>query len=116
MISVTCGVLGLIASTAMAQVAPPNGMRPSDVRHDALVHCTVVTQPGTVIDDATIVMKDGWIVAVGPAASTPVPAGATSHDCTGLTAYAGFIEPISPRCEVTLMIDPAPTLIMWGMP
>ena len=96
MITVSCGVLGLIASTTMAQVAPPNGIRPSDVRHDALVHCTVVTQPGTVIDDATIVMKDGWIVAVGPAASTPIPAGATSHDCTGLTAYAGFIEPYLP--------------------
>ena len=93
MTTVSCGVLVLIASTAVAQVAPPNGIRVSDVRHDALVHCTVVTQPGTVIDDATIVMKDGWIVAVGPAAATPIPAGATAHDCTGLTAYAGFIEP-----------------------
>jgi len=92
----TGGFIGLIASTAVAQVAPPNGMRVSDVRHDALVHCTVVTQPGTVINDATIVMKDGWIVAVGPAASTAIPAGATSHDCTGLTAYAGFIEPYLP--------------------
>lgn len=96
MITVSCGVLGLIASTVVAQVAPPNGMRVSDVRHDALVHCTVVAQPGTVIDDATIVMKDGWIVAVGPAASTAIPAGAMSHDCTGLTAYAGFIEPYLP--------------------
>ena len=96
MTTVSCGVLGLIASTAVAQVAPPNGMRVSDVRHDALVHCTVVTQPGTLIDDATIVMKDGWIVAVGPAATTPIPAGATAHDCTGLTAYAGFIESYLP--------------------
>jgi len=93
MITVSCGVLGLIASSTLAQVAPPNGIRASDVRHDALVHCTVVTQPGSMIADATIIMKDGWIVSVGPAASTPIPAGATHHDCTGLTAYAGFIEP-----------------------
>ncbi|MFZ9688205.1 MAG: amidohydrolase family protein [Phycisphaerales bacterium] len=93
MIRVSATVIGLVTTVAFGQGAPPNGIRPSDVRHDALVHCRVVGEPGSVLDDATIVMKDGWIVAVGPAASTTIPAGATTHDCTGLVAYAGFIEP-----------------------
>lgn len=91
-----CVVFGLLASVAFGQGAPPNGIRPSDVRHDALIHCRLVAEPGSVLEDSTIVMKDGWIVAAGPSATTVVPAGATIHDCTGLVAYAGFIEPYLP--------------------
>jgi N-acetylglucosamine-6-phosphate deacetylase len=77
-----------------AQVAPVNGPRPSDVRRDALRGATVHVRPGTTITDATVVMRDGWIEAVGPSATIKIPDGTTVHDAAGLVVCAGFIEPM----------------------
>ncbi len=81
----TCGV--------DAQSPPVNGIRPSDVRWDAIEHATVFASPQIKIDDATILMRDGWIEAVGPSATVSIPAGATIHNGRGKTVMAGFIEP-----------------------
>jgi imidazolonepropionase-like amidohydrolase len=86
--------LCLPASLLHAQVAPINGLRPSDVRRDALTGATVHVRPGVTIPDATVVMRDGWIEAVGPSASVAIPAGTTVHDAKGLVICAGFIEPM----------------------
>lgn len=67
-------------------------MRPSDVRWDAIEHATVFRSPTEKIDDATILMRDGWIETVGPSASVSVPVGATVHNGRGKTIFAGFIE------------------------
>lgn len=80
-------------SGAVAQTPPVNGMRPSDVRWDAIEHATVFTSPLIKIDDATILMRNGWIEAVGPTANISIPAGATIHNGLGKTVMAGFIEP-----------------------
>ena len=77
-----------------AQVAPVNGPRPSDVRRDALTGATVHVRPGVTVSDATVVMRDGWIEAVGPSASVKIPDGTTVHDAKGLVVCAGFIEPM----------------------
>ena len=60
-------------------------------RVHALEHARVVVRPGEVLEDATIVLRDGVIEAVGRRI-TP-PADARLWDCTGRTVYAGLIEP-----------------------
>lgn len=81
-----------ILASATAQTPPVNGITPADVRWDAIEHATIFITPEQRVIDSTIVMRDGWIVDVGPSASTVVPPGATRHDATGKTVYAGFIE------------------------
>lgn len=72
-----------------------------DVRADkptgtvALVGARVVTmaaRDGGIIDDAAIVIRGDRIVAIGPRASTPVPAGATTIDMAGKTIVPGFVD------------------------
>jgi imidazolonepropionase-like amidohydrolase len=45
-----------------------------------------------VIDDATIVVRNNRIVAVGPSSTTPVPAGARTYDAHGKTIMPGIID------------------------
>ena len=44
------------------------------------------------LDGTTIVVKDGRVAAVGPAASTPVPSGAERVNVAGRTIVPGFIN------------------------
>lgn len=85
------GTLGFCAA-AQAQEAPPVGMRPADVRRDALVDVLLVSEPGKRTPHATIVMKDGWIEAAGPMDAVAIPPGTTVHAGQGRTVYAGFID------------------------
>ena len=58
----------------------------------ALQHVRVVDGTGKApVEDQTIVIDAGKIVAVGPAASTPVPAGARAMDLTGHTVIPGIV-------------------------
>jgi imidazolonepropionase-like amidohydrolase len=65
--------------------------RASDLK---LIHATVYTSPDQPpIVDATILIHDGKITAVGPTASIKTPrlaSAATVHNCTGMTITAGF--------------------------
>jgi imidazolonepropionase-like amidohydrolase len=74
---------------AADEVRPP-GNRPLEASVHALVGGRVVIRPGTEFEKATIVIRDGRIVAV--AAEAAVPAEAQVHDLTGTTIYAGFID------------------------
>jgi len=47
---------------------------------------------GAPIDNATIVIRDGRIVAIGPSAGTPVPGGAEVVDYAGKTIIPGLIS------------------------
>src|SRR5438128_4874680 len=47
---------------------------------------------GAVIEDATIVVTDDRITAVGPRASTPIPGGARTFDASGKTVIPGIID------------------------
>jgi imidazolonepropionase-like amidohydrolase len=76
-----------------AQILPP-GFRPKPVGVHALVGGKVVVQPGETLENATIIIRDGLIEAVGKNIS--VPADARVWDSKGLTIYAGFIEPYLP--------------------
>lgn len=87
-------LVSCVAAASSAQGPPANGPVVRDPGFHALVGGTVVVQPGERIENATLVLRDGRIAAVGPALAAP--AGARVHDCTGLTLYAGLIEPLLP--------------------
>jgi len=67
------------------------GFRPLPLGIHALVGGKVVVKPGETLDGATIVIRDGFIEAVGD--DVKPPADARVWDMKGLTIYAGFIEP-----------------------
>lgn len=69
---------------------PENGI--ADPRHGyyAFTNATVVKDVSTTLTNATLVIKDGRIVAVG--ANLPVPAGAVEVDCKGKYIYPSFID------------------------
>ncbi len=61
----------------------------------ALTGARVVTAPGTVLETATVVLRDGVVEAVGP--EVEPPADARLWDLAGLTVYPGLIEPYLER-------------------
>jgi len=69
----------------------PAGHRPAPVGWHALVGGKVVVKPGQVLEEATIIIRDGYLVAVG--SGIEVPAGAQVWTMQGTRIYAGFIEP-----------------------
>ncbi len=79
-----------IASTFAGDLLPP-GFRPLPLGVHALVGGRVVTKPGEVLDNATIVIRDGLIQAVGT--NITAPPDARVWNMKGTTIYAGFIEP-----------------------
>lgn len=59
----------------------------------ALTQATVVTEPGKTMEGATVVIKDGLILAVGKNVKIPVDAQVIKAD--SMYIYAGFIEGLS---------------------
>ena len=59
-------------------------------RNYALTHTTAIVEPGTRVEDATIVLRDGLIVSVE--AGGVVPADAVEVDATDRFVYAGLID------------------------
>jgi enamidase len=81
---------------AHAQRAPVGPALRSYVRYDAevlaLTHVRVIDGTGTPArDEQTLIVRDGRIAALGPAASTPVPAGAEVVDLTGKSVMPGLV-------------------------
>jgi imidazolonepropionase-like amidohydrolase len=69
---------------------PENGI--ADPRHGyyALTNATIVKDASTTLTNATLVIRDGKIIAVG--AGVQVPAGAVTIDCKGKYIYPSFID------------------------
>ncbi len=88
------GIAALAAGSLGAQQSsrtqPVTGLRDNTTGYHALVGARVVTAPGQVLDNATIVIRNGVITAVG--AGMAAPAGARVWDLEGLTVYPGFID------------------------
>ncbi len=77
--------------TASAQPTfPQNGV--ADPRHGyyAFTHATILKDGVTALNDATLIIKDGRVVATGTALA--VPAGAVAIDCKGKFIYPSFID------------------------
>src|SRR5258708_15468442 len=75
---------------ADSELLPP-GFRPVPLGVHALVGAKLIVKPGETLDPATIIIRDGFIQAIG--ANVAVPSDARVWDMKGLTIYAGFIDP-----------------------
>jgi imidazolonepropionase-like amidohydrolase len=71
-------------------IEPVAGLRDRTPRIHALVGGKVVQQPGKVLDNATVLIRDGVIIAVGP--NVDLPSEARIWDLKGKTLYPGFID------------------------
>ncbi len=69
---------------------PENGVADPRHGHYAFTNATVVKDGATTLTNATLIIKDGRIVAVG--AGLKVPAGAVEIDCKGKYIYPSFID------------------------
>src|SRR5438093_13218039 len=78
----------LLFSVALAAAAAPAQAGKADVY--ALVGAKVVTVSGATLDSATLVMRDGVLVALG--AGVQPPSDARVIDAKGLTLTPGLID------------------------
>ncbi|MDZ7757130.1 amidohydrolase family protein [Rhodohalobacter sp.] len=88
----------------VAQTAPTDGMKDNTPNVHAFTNATIITAPGQSISNATLVIRNGVIEAVGRRVSPP--ADARIWDMEGKTLYPGFIDSYSdvgmnePRVEL----------------
>ena len=69
---------------------PLAGLRHNPTTLHAIEHVRITVRPGEVIEEGTIVVRDGLIEAVG--SNVEVPAGAKRWDGKGKSVFAGFID------------------------
>ena len=79
------------ASSLTAQQTFPVAA-PSDQRtgHHAFTNATIYIDYKTRVEGATLLIRDGKVVAAG--LNVSVPKDAATHDCTGKTIYPSFID------------------------
>jgi len=80
----------------VALLACPVAAQPARTpRVHAFTHARIHVEPGRVIEDATLVVRDGVVIAVGR--DVRPPADARIWDCSGRSLYPGFVEPFFER-------------------
>ncbi|MGI9014134.1 MAG: amidohydrolase family protein [Phycisphaerales bacterium] len=76
--------------TGAVQEGPPNGMRETRLRTHAITGATVVVRPGEVIENATIIIRDGLIQRIGT--DIELPRAARVWKADGRMIYPGLID------------------------
>lgn len=71
-----------------------------------LRHVRLIDGLGSVLDRATVVIKDDRILSAGPSRSTTVPRGASELDVRGMTVLPGLID-----CHVHLGLGGEPDVV-----
>ncbi|MEX0890745.1 MAG: amidohydrolase family protein [Gemmatimonadota bacterium] len=98
-------LLALVPVAASAQQAtrtePVEALRDNTPQVHAFTGARIVVAPGRVLENATLVIRNGLIEAVGT--NVQVPADARVWDMTGQTLYPGFID-----AHADLELDEAP--------
>src|SRR5688500_7618262 len=94
-------VISIAVLPAMAAEILPPGHKPLPVGVHVLTGGKVVIKPGEVLQPCTVVIRDGFIAAVG--SKVDAPAAARVWDMSGLTIYPGLID-----CYLTLDSSNAP--------
>lgn len=89
-----------------AAVAPALPLAPN-ATVTAFVGATVHPVSSAAIANGVVLVQDGKIMAVGPASSVQVPAGATRVDVSGRHLYPGMIEPMSQLGMIEIGAVPA---------
>src|SRR5262245_26173290 len=69
-----------------------SSVQPASAQTTAFVGGRLIDGTGKVIESGTVIVQGGKITAVGPSASTQVPAGATRVDIKGKTLLPGMIN------------------------
>lgn len=87
-------LLLVIGATAFAQESfPINGVRDLRTGVYAFTNATIIQNEKTKIEKATLVIKQGKIVAVG--ATVEIPKEAIVVDCNGKFIYPSFVDPLT---------------------
>ena len=73
-----------------AQTSPVIGLRDNTPNVHALSNARIIVSPGNVIENGTVIIRDGVIEAAG--ANVVPPGDAQIWDLSGHTLYAGFID------------------------
>ena len=89
-IGLLLSVLLLLLKLQAQETFPYNGVYDHREGWYAFTGATIVSKAGTVMKDATMVIRDGRIVSVGP--SVKVPQGAVVVDLSGYHIYPSFID------------------------
>ena len=85
-----CGFLLFTVCLQAQPTFPENGVADARHGHYAFTNATIVKDANTTLTNATLIIKDGKIVAVGN--SLKVPEGAVEVDCKGKYLYPSFID------------------------
>jgi imidazolonepropionase-like amidohydrolase len=85
--------LMVMPSSASGQTRPVEGLREHPTAVHALTGARIVVAPERVLEDATLIIRNGVIEAVGTGVA--VPADARVWDLAGRTLYPGFIDAYS---------------------
>ena len=99
-------LLLLMPSVAFTQTSPIDGIKDNTPAVHAFTNATVVVSPGNVLQNATLVIRNGIVESVG--VKNSLPSDARIWDMAGKTIYPGFIDPHSdvghaePRVEIEL--------------
>lgn len=80
-----------LAATALGQTTPPFGIRDKSSPFTAYTNATVVVSPTLRLSSATVIVRDGRIMAVGQ--NLTIPEGAERINLTGKFIFPGFIDP-----------------------
>ena len=81
----------LVALAISLSRATPAALPPPPPEVRAFVHAKIHPVSSAPIEDGTLIVKGGKIVAIGPSATTPVPDGAGVTDCKGRVIIPGLI-------------------------
>jgi imidazolonepropionase-like amidohydrolase len=87
-------ILLALATATLAQTAKNSKTSPSPTMSPtiALRGGKLLTVTHGVVENGVLVMQNGKIIAVGPAASVSIPRDAKVIDVTGMTVYPGLID------------------------
>jgi imidazolonepropionase-like amidohydrolase len=84
-LSIAAMFFAIAITAAQPQSAPPQVV--------AITNGKLLTVSHGTIENGTLILSNGKISAVGPAASVTIPSGAQIVDAKGLTVYPGLIDP-----------------------
>jgi imidazolonepropionase-like amidohydrolase len=82
--------LVLLWTAAIAALAAPAVL--GQEQTTAFTNAQIITAAGPPIERGTLVVRGRTILAVGPAASTPIPDGADRHDVAGKVLMPGLVD------------------------
>ena len=86
-LSALAPILGFSATPLEA----PNGMYSRSLNCHAIIGADLVTEPGTRIEDGTIVIRNGVIESIGD--DVTIPPEARVWHAEDMVIYPGFVEP-----------------------